>query len=342
VRSTIAAAAALIVALSAQVPGPRALPVQDVRIVFETANGALQLRAFASVLYTVDVRALKFSLRPYDAFYVDRYAQPQPIAVDVGQPVSSTPSGQQAANEYIIPIVVAAPPRPGMYELSADPSPDFARDANGRTLPSWRYPLVGIGAIAAWWPDERGGDPGLRDVRARFAARAVHTYGHIGLACPNWGTQTTPEIGVDLGTVTRETGRAAVLQTGATWGGGDHGFTFLAFDPLALQVTDAHVAPPPALNLTACDYVLRFADPWHVDIALTTAAPPGDLAAPVRIGMSRQDVVWRVGYPNAYGTVASFRAQERWDYDAPAPFAWSVTFAKDRVVQVHPPGSLPG
>ncbi len=90
-----------------------------------------------------------------------------------------------------------------------------------------------------------------------------------------------------------------------------------------------------------CDFVLRFADPWRVDTSLTTAQPPRDLAGKIELGMSRDDVIWRAGFPNAYGTVASFRARDLWYYDSPTPFSWWVRFANDRVVEYHPPGNLP-
>jgi hypothetical protein len=38
--------------------------------------------------------------------------------------------------------------------------------------------------------------------------------------------------------------------------------------------------------------------------------------------------------------VASFSAQDRWTYVAPAPFSWWVEFKNDRVVDVQPPADI--
>lgn len=332
--------AALIVALTAQTPRPAEPPQAFVSIAFESENDVPHLRVFGAPPFTLDLHALTFSLRPYAGFAPDPNAQPQPIAVQMRRPtLRALPGGY---GEYLIPIVVATPPKPGMYELSADAAPGFARDAHGASLTPTRAANVGIGAIAAWWPDEGNGDPGLLDVRARFEKHPARTYGSLPLTCATWGTGTAPQTAIDIGTVRRETGRAAVLQTGATWGGGDHGFSFLAFNPLVLQIADAHIPPIPELQLSPCSFAFRFADPWHVDTAISTGSPPGDAYKDLRVGMSRDEVVWGFGYPNAYGTVASFRAQSRWDYDAPAPFSWWVRFENDVVVELHPPGNTPG
>ncbi len=250
--------AALVVAVGAQTPRPQVRAVEDVRIAFETENGVARLHPFAGVPFTLDLRALSFSLRPFNAFRLDPSASPQPIAVELGRPV---PQNYPGRYEYIIPITVPAPAGPGMYRLSADALPGFARDAGGNVLPSRRFPKSGIGAIAAWWPDERGGDSGLRDVRTRFSMRAVRTYGGIALACPSWGTSTNPLVAIGVGTVTREVGRVEELETGATWDAQDFGFRFLAFDPLAFPVVDPHVprrrCPTCSRAISCCDSPTR-------------------------------------------------------------------------------------
>jgi hypothetical protein len=59
--------------------------------------------------------------------------------------------------------------------------------------------------------------------------------------------------------------------------------------------------------------------------------------------MTRDEVMWRAGYPDEFGTAEQLRAQDVWRYDA-GPFSWSVTFANERVVRYHPPARsrLPG
>lgn len=318
----------------------------DVRIAFQTDEGQSRLEVFSGpVPFVIDLHALRFTVRAYDGFRPDPTAPALPIHVELGPPVAEPNSGLRPA--YRIAITVAAPPRPGMYELSAETLPGFARTANGDELPARRFLNAGIGTIVAWWPDVRGGDPGLRDVRTRFANRAVHGYadGNIPLQCPNWGTAVGP-AGARIGAVVREIGHAEILHPGTTWGG-DVGPQFLAFDPLALRVVGGPEPPPlpsPLPALIPCDFALHFADPWHVDTTITTAAPPrlspGQGFA-IRPGMSRDEVIWRAGYPNEFGTAAQLRAENEWRYISPTPFSWSVTFAHDRVVHVDPPGRLP-
>lgn len=322
---------------------PQAGPAQgrqDVRIAFRVSDGAIRLEVFSSAPFTIDPAALHFTLRPYRDFAVDTAMPPVAATVALRTPV---PGGVPQRPEYDIMLSVAPPANPGMYQLSADTGPAFARTSGGTPLPVSRFPFAGIGAIAAWWPDERGADPGLRAIQARFTGRVAHAYGQVVRTCDttraSWGTAYSAEKRLPVETVTRERGRVALLEEGA--GGGDYGFRFLAFDPIAMQIANPHDAP----NVYGpCPFVLRYADPWHVETALSVAVPPKfgpTNGFPVRPGMSRDEVVWRMGYPDQYGTVASFRALDRWTYVKPAPFAWSVQFKNDRVVDVHPPGELP-
>jgi hypothetical protein len=312
----------------------------DVRIAFGVSDGALHLEVFSSAPFTIDPVALHFTLRPYRDFTVDDAARAAPAPATLGTPVLG---GVPLRPAYDIPVSVAPPPKWGMYQLSAETDPGFARTNDGKPLPVTRFPAAAIGAIAAWWPDERDGDPRLRATQRRFTGRIAHAYGAAARFCDkphaSWGTGYLAQTPLHVEAVTRERGRVALLQVGA--GSGDYAFRFLAFDPIALRIASPSEVPPP---FQPCPFVLRYADPWHVDTALSLAAPPAFGAQQgfaVRPGMSRDEVVWRMGYPDQYGTVASFRAQDRWTYVEPAPFAWWVQFKNDRVVEVHPPGDLP-
>jgi hypothetical protein len=335
------ACVALVLACAAQAPYPRRTPPpQDVRIAFATEDGKVVLRVFSSGPLSLDLGALAFTVRPYAGDHVDRNAAPQPIHVALGEAVA-LPGNGNLYYAYRVAAAIAPPARPGMYQLAAEPADGFARDAGGAVVHATRFPNAGIGAIGAWWPDERADDAGLRDVRARFAGRVVHGYGGMTVTCGTVTQAIGPRDGVRVGDVTRALGTVEQLRTGPlTHWGGDDGFVFLAFDPLVLSAAAAQNVG----GRTVCLPRWRFADPWHVDVTLTTAEPPpletaGDVS--VRAGMSRDEVVWRAGYPNQYGTVATFRSKNVWHYDAPAPFRWSVTFAHDRVVAVKPPGNLP-
>lgn len=319
-----------------------AQPAQpDVRIGFGVTDGAIHLDVFSSTPFTIDPAALHFTLRPYRNFDVDGTARAFRAETTLGKPVLG---GVLLRPSYDVTLSVAPPPKPGMYQLSAETDPGFARTADGKPLPLTRFPAAALSAMAAWWPDERGGDPGLRTIRTRFTGHVAHAYGQAVRSCEtpraSWGTSYPAETPLHVEAVTRERGRVALLQVGS--GTGDFAFRFLAFDPIALRITSP--GEPSIPNVPHCPFVLRYADPWHIETALTVAAPPPfgpPRGFPVRVGMSRDEVVWRMGYPDQYGTVASFRALDRWTYVEPTPFAWWVQFKNDRVVDVHPPGNLP-
>jgi hypothetical protein len=324
---------------------PAIAPAQqtlDVRIAFETQDEVPFLRVFASTPFTIDLRALHLTVQRYAGFDPDSRARPTPLNVEFGPAASDSAPIGIGNDQYHVPFKVVAPPKPGMYVLSAETAPGFARDRAGNPLPQSRFPTAGIGQIAAWWPDEHRGDKGLRDASARFAHRTIHAFGGTAFSCKNWGMQLDPQDAIGIGSVARDLGHASKLETGATWTAGEHGFPFIAFDPLVFHVAIDRSHLPAGVPVPSCDYAYRYADPWHIDISVTTARPPKGLTrSAVRIGMSRDDVVWTSGYPDAYGTAASFRTQDRWDYDAPTPFSWWVEFKHDRVVAMQKPGSLP-
>jgi hypothetical protein len=344
---SIAAAAIGVVALSAQA-APSVPP--SVRIELEVEHGRTELAVYPGrppdfrfgdrqQRIAVDPAAVRFTLRPYPGDRPSTYAPARAYRVRIGTP-------QPARNDddvVHLPLALAAPPRPGMYLVGIEPGRTFVRSI-GRG-PAALIAAPGRREVAVWWPDERDGDAALRDVQTRFANRVVHGYGGIAVGCSQWSEQHGPASGVRLAGVTREVGTAALLHAGSLASSqSDASFRFLAIDPIVLQIADSHGTPYHKTDAPgSCDLVWRFADPWHVDTALTTAAPPAGVPRgfDVRVGMSRDDVVWRAGYPNVFGTVATLRAQNSWRYDAPAPAAWSVSFANDRVVHVDPPGQLP-
>ncbi len=335
-RAAVFAAALCLVTGQAGMPQPSA----DVRIGFGARDGVLHLDVFSAVPFTINPAALHFTLRPYRGFEVDETARAMPVRAVLGAPVLS---GGSTRPSYDVPVALGSPPGWGMYQLSAETDPGFARTGDGNPLPVTQFPDSGIGAIAAWWPDERGGDPRLRATKARFTGRVAHAYGEAVRICDqphaSWGTGYPAQTPLRVEAVTRERGRVALLQVGA--GTGDFAFRFLAFDPLALRIADPGEVPA---SFQPCPFVLRYADPWHVETALSLAAPPAFVTQPgfvVHAGMSRDDVVWLMGYPGRYGTVASFRAEDRWTYPAPTPFSWWVRFKNDRVVEVKPPRDLP-
>ena len=61
----------------------------------------------------------------------------------------------------------------------------------------------------------------------------------------------------------------------------------------------------------------------------------------VKNGMTKDMIAWMFGYPDSFGTKQQVRKLDTWDYDAPAPFAYTVHFRKGVVVKFDPPGNLP-
>lgn len=134
---------------------------------------------------------------------------------------------------------------------------------------------------------------------------------------------------------------------------------------IAFRVSEAAVhlevfsSAPFTIDPAALHFSLRPYRNFDVDSAAPPIAAGATLSTPVLRGVPQRpayDIVLSVappakpgmyqlsadtGYPDQYGTVASFRALDRWTYVEPAPFSWWVEFKNDRVVDVHPPGELP-
>ena len=302
--------------------------------------------------FTVDPTKLHFTIRR-----ANTTAPPVPFAAQVGAPVleRSSSNGPRPRppppaifTAYGLPVVFpAVPMRPGMYEVGLELDPGFTRYEDGTELAdemAWPDPRV-------YWPDEAGADAGLRAARGAIENRTVYGYGGIELSCGPASSRTyLANVGVLVRSVERRRGTVQRLWTGSltSWGD-DSAYSFLAVDPLAVRVEYPSAkwsaiggtgkspgdAPCPGFTL---------ADPWHVDVTVTTLPPPpiptgyeGNIA----IGMSHSDVARMRGYPQGYATCADLDARPVWEYDATVMEHYTVTFRNGRLASFTVPPRPP-
>jgi hypothetical protein len=299
--------------------------------------------------FTVDSTKLHFTIRRADAT-----TPPVPFAAQVGAPVLDRspnrphPLPPATFTDYGLPVVFPdVPARPGMYEVGLQVDPGFTRYEDGTELPDemgWPDPKV-------YWPDEAGDDAALRTARSAIENHTVYGYGGIVLSCGGASFRTyLADVGVHVRSVERRRGTVQRLWTGSltSWGD-DSAYSFLAVDPLAIRAeypsakwsaiggTDKPAGDAPCPGFT-------LADPWQVDVTLTTLPPPpmpagyeGNLA----IGMSRSDVAWMRGYPQGYATRAALDALPVWEYRVALMDHYTVTFRNGRVASFTVPPRMP-
>ena len=298
--------------------------------------------------YTVDPAKLHFTIRSLDGKAGARAT----FGADVGEPVldrsfdQDKPSGTLTG--YHLPIAFPVrPERPGMYDVAVVADPGFARYNGGAVLPVEGSPHANV-----YWPDDAGADAGLRAARAAIENRTVYGYGGIELSCGAASSKTyLANVGVAVQNVERRPGAVQQLWTGAlpSWGN-DAAYSFFAVDPLAVKASYPSAASfgsgsssVPGGDAPCPGFFL--ADPWQVDVTLTTAKPPplpaGYDQYKIAFGMSRADVVWRRGYPQGYANRAAIDTRTVWAYDDGPGDAYTVTFRNGRVVAFTVPPGLP-
>lgn len=188
-------------------------------------------------------------------------------------------------------------------------------------------------------------DPALDGVRRRFVGKTVYAYGGVALGCaPRWVAGFRADQGFVVRGVVRDRG-VAPLARGTTTAWPSAALTaFDAVRPLRFIVTSPEPTrwhnygqgtpkgPCPALVL---------ADD-QVDQTITTRKPPSlrfrDPPAQfseLHLGESREEVMWRFGYPTERGLVATMQREPVWRYDRVPMDRFDVEFRHDRVVAFH-------
>lgn len=197
--------------------------------------------------------------------------------------------------------------------MSADTG--FARTDRAVSVALRTYDVAEV-----YWPDERDGDAAAADLRRHILGRTVYAFGGSLLECQVPQKFEPFNVPLHVTRVTRHTGAAYWLETGAT--GHAYPTSFVAVDPIEV-------------NVAGCDPGFRFADPWQAGVSITTQAPPPQLRPGTAIvpGTSRNAVLWLLGYPDQFGSAPYFNALDDWNYAWPMGNSKSVDFAHDRVVR---------
>jgi hypothetical protein len=322
--------------------------VQSARVEFSEKSGAFSVSVWSfGKKFTVDPAKLHFRIRP-----VSVTTDPGPFGAQVAAPVleRSADQPQPPGTMTVYSLQVAfpvRPSRPGMYDVTLQPDPGFARYDDGAELPvsSW-------GRSDVYWPDEAGADRGLAAAREAIENRAVYGYGGIVLSCHRSLFRTyLADVSFQVRSVERSRGTVERMWTGSmTSGGNDQAYSFLAVDPLVVHAEYPTVkwfaigGGGPTDNDAPCPG-FELADPWQVGVTLTTAKPPALPAGydqfKIAVGMSREDVARRRGFPQGYATRAQFDARNVWEYDDALMDQYTVTFRNGRVASFTVARGLP-
>ncbi len=354
------AAAAAIAGIAAhatraeQPPGP----LKPIALVLRTDDaGSATLHAFGlgkpfGTDYDIDPSKLTFTARPY----AEPEASPLPVEVTMGVPefvpaVGSGSPPDERLREYAMPLAFGkAPGKPGMYDVGLHAAEGFARAKDGTPLPvgDWsRAPMRWH--VLVWWPDESSNDAALSRSRALLAGRDVYGYGGIVIECqPSFLRSYDGATAVHVRSVERERDTLRELYMGK--GVGDASPHFFAVDPLRI-IVDVPKNVPRGTSGTALASSDRcpkttLAD-WQVDVSLSLSPPPDGFFrdAPwgkhLADGMTRDEVVWLLGYPPEFADRATMSAESTWTYDYGPRERWFVAFQRGRVSSFETPAPGP-
>jgi hypothetical protein len=226
----------------------------------------------------------------------------------------------------------------------------FARAEGGAEIP-----LHADGGFSAAypeqfsWPDESDNDVALARLRTMLVGHKVYGFGGIAISCrPTWTKFYAASTPVRIRSIEREHGRAVWLGTGNAATNPDAmGAAFVAFDPISIVVDEPSNSRYPIVGMNSlvggtsgpCPSI-EVAD-WQVETTLSLSPPPATATtqAQLRIGATRDSIVWTYGYPNEVGTRATLRAEPTWHYGF-AMGRYSVTFADDRVSSFTTPSRM--
>lgn len=209
-------------------------------------------------------------------------------------------------------------------------------------------------------------DGNVRDLNARYDGRSIWGRGGLGSQCvlqdaggsfSGWGPSDKPYRVKRVFRVYHSYYELAIgPQVGAA--GGDRQSGFIDESPIVawldvphdvkytgMMGTGSMSVAPHAGGLDPSDacvaYYMIFADAWDMDRAYSLAPPPSGLGE-MRVGLTRQQVTWLLGYPAEFAPVAQLNRLSAWRYDNLQPFNYWVYFdAQGRVTKFGPDGQLP-
>jgi hypothetical protein len=311
---------------------PRA---QGVTIAFWSFKGGAKLHTQSfGAFYGIDPKKLWFT-------------------AEISEPVLLPPLGMVAytgPKEYNLAVSFPRPPGPpGVYDVQLHVAKDFGHTQDGVAL-EWSRPEVSWPALM-WWPDESNNDAALESLRRRFVGKSVYGYGGIHIECPGWFKVYYAQTPVRVKAVERYRGRLEALWTGSTTHWGDEAaLHFFANDPIRFIVDLPSVksvgegGSSPAGPPEPCPSI-ELAD-WQVDVTISTGPPPAlpeDVvkARRIRPGMSRDEVAWRLGYPNEVAEKSMLNTETTWHYQDALMDSFTVTFRGDKLASYTTAFGLP-
>lgn len=289
---------------------------------------------------TVDVSKLHLQARPHEG----SVTKERSLRGSLGQVHVYQLAQASSIQNFSIPVTVPGPPGPpGIYDVWASASRGFATAPGGSDVPisdntafAREYPMQ------LSWPDESGDDLALTVLRKKFVGHVIYGYGGMWISCPpQWSKLYSASTPIRVRSIQRERGRITFLATGSDASASYiSGLAFVAFDPLYIVVD----RPPATASPLEMNRVIQgpagdcpaieLAD-WQFDTTFSLDPPPtstpGGLLPPLRVGMSRADVIWARGYPNEVGTRAALRAEDVWHYGRSPMDSYQILFRDDRV-----------
>ncbi len=326
------------------------IPPQLVTFDLRVHDGVPTLHAFSfGAPYTVDPSRIAFTATRRG----DPAATAVPLALKLGAPALVPPAGagNRGSQDYSMSLDFPGPPgKPGIYDVVLHAKRGFAVTSDGVDLPFGdpSRPDVKRWQIVASWPDTRAGDSHLREANRRFAGHDVYGYGGIVIGCPNAFEIYAAATPVRVREVVRDRGQVEELWPGTTVSGGDDMAPhFFAVEPLRLLVERPAVKAQgmggsSGSTIERCPAVV-LAD-WQLDVTLSLSPPPlraPSRAHPARIGMTRDEVAWRNGYPRQFKDLDEVRRSDRWEYPG-SPFnSFWFEFRGGRVSRFSPPAEQP-
>jgi hypothetical protein len=238
----------------------------------------------------------------------------------------------------------------GMYDVQLHVAPGFATTEDGAALKIPRAePFHEPWHFLLWWPDHTDSAASLRAIQTRYAGHNVYGYGGILVGCPNAFSGYDFSTPVRVRDVLRDDGRIQEIWLGTTVAGGnDAAPHFYAVDPLRVLLGRPEGKPfftgGTSIQPTEQCPAIVLAD-WQLDLTLSMAAPsiapeerPFDF---LRVGMSRDEVAWRFGYPHQFADLQTLSQAAKWDYDSDPYDSFWIAFSNDRVSAFQKPSGGP-
>jgi hypothetical protein len=145
-----------------------------------------------------------------------------------------------------------------------------------------------------------------------------------------------PRVPLHIVAIERERG-SATLGTGAQYGLLAFGPSFDVAHPLRIEFV-LPKSPPLGYNIIvggipgACP-AIDLAD-FQIPLAFSVHPPPHALANGLRVGMTRADVIWQVGYPWEFGDRKKLLGEDVWHYGVGLS-QYVITFHHDRVASLE-------